>query len=92
MTHRKLKIFKGNCNDRLGIAYLLEQLGEVLAKPLAVIFLGPAALAGPPALPVAFLGADGDAIVILREENNQNAIYELTRSTAQTLNREKRVG
>ena len=69
LTHRKLKIFKGNCNDRLGIAYLLEQLGEVLAKPLAVIFLGPAALAGPPALSVAFLGADGDAIIVLHVGN-----------------------
>ena len=45
--------------------YLLKQLGEVLAEPLSVVLLGPAALAGPPALPVAFLGADGDAVVVL---------------------------
>ena len=69
MTHRKLKIHSRETvitNKRLGNAYLLEQLGEVLAKPLAVIFLGPTALAGPPALPVALLGADGDVIVVLR--------------------------
>ena len=53
--------------DNFTGTYLLEQLGEVLAEPLSVVLLGPAALAWPPALPVAFLGADGDAVVVLRE-------------------------